>query len=185
MFKTFSFGIVLGVILTAVAAWYLPVADLTRELSLISVQPNGGNAEVFRIHIPDDRIVGGGNDTAATTPPQLTWPDVDAIDGVELEVFKLRNRDDVVIGLASRIAAESGELEWALHLPARGSIYVPMASAPNAAGQREGRVRAGTREFSALSGSVQERFVLADGQDRDGYIELQSRLIAAATGEDE
>lgn len=157
----------------------MPVTDLHRELSLITVQPNGGNAEIFRIHIPDDRVIGGGD--GATTPPQLQWPGFDAIAGVGLEVFKVRNRNDIVVGLASRIAPGPNLVEWTVHLPARGTLYVPMNARPGADGEREGRLRAGTREFLDRSGSVRERFVLASGGDAgEGYIELQSRLIAAA-----
>lgn len=171
MLKLFGFGVFLGVAAAGVAAWYLPAADLTRETSIVSVLPNGGNAEVFRVHVPDDRIIAGAN---AASPPGLEWPDELAAAGTELEVFKLRNRDDVVIGVASRVAA-GGTVEWLLHLPARGTLYFPLTAGTGPDGARSGTLRAGTREFEQRSGHLRERYTAA-GSD-GGMIELQAILV--------
>ena len=99
-------------------------------------------------------------------------------------MFKVRNRDNAVIGVASRLAASTDSkgafIEWALHFPARGTIYAQMALAPSADGFRTGQMRAGTRDFLELSGTVNERFVAAEGggDDAQGHIELQASLVA-------
>ncbi len=180
MFKLFGFGIVLGAALAAAAAYLLPVTDLHREVSIVSVQPNGGIREAWRIHVPDDRILAGGGNPAATSPAGVDWPAHLATAGIEAEVFKLRDANDVVIGLGSRIAAPTGEVEWLLHLPARGSMYFPMNPAPDASGLRSGGLRAGTREFDGRLGSLGERFL--PGGD-GGTIELTGVLVATTGNE--
>lgn len=181
LFKIFGFGVFLGLALSGVAAWFLPVADLHREASIISVQPNGGNAELYRIHIPEDRILAGNGESAELAPESLEWPVVLQAEGIGLELFKLRNRDDAVIGIASRLAVRGSAtqpgIEWMLHLPARGTMYFPLAARSNADGVRSGPLRAGTREFERRSGSIRERFVTA-GSDDAGTIELTAALVS-------
>ena len=59
MIKTFSFGILLGIALTALLIYFVPAVDQHREPSIISVQANGGNTESFHVNLPDARIVFG------------------------------------------------------------------------------------------------------------------------------
>lgn len=189
MFRIFSFGIFLGLALTGAAAYFVPVADLHREASLMTVRPNGGVLELFTVRIPDDRIMAGASVTAAQTPGNLKWPQELADAGVELELFKLRNRDGVVVGVASRLAAGralqdlGGEnsVEWVLNLPARGSLYFPMSSVPDDNGFRVGALRGGSREFRDHSGSLLERFVTSD-TEADGQIELQLTVVGPDSG---
>ncbi|ANO50221.1 hypothetical protein [Woeseia oceani] len=163
----------------AAASWVMPVANPHREPSLITVQPNGGNSELFQIHIPDDRIVAGGSSDTTPTPSSLVWPDLGIPAGLELELFKVRNSEDVVIGLASRISVsgqvEPAAVEWALHLPARGALYFPMSA--NGGEFRSGELRAGTREFLDRSGRLEERYVPDPVVTGQGRIELRSSLI--------
>lgn len=185
MSKLFSFGIVLGLALSAAAVSFVPFTDLHREASIISVQTNGRNAEVFRILLPDDRIVAAGSDRRAVTPDELNWPEHVLLAGVEVELFKLRNRDNVVVGVASRIAATAPQsaraVEWTLHLPARGTLYVPMTAAGGREGVRTGALRAGTQEFEGLEGNLSERYsATADG----GRIELRSMLVGMQRPDD-
>ena len=187
MFKTFIFGLILGLAAAAGAAYVLPVSDLHRESSLISVLPNGGNSEVFRIRVPDDRLIGGG--VGVPTPASLEWPEALADSNLQLELFKLRNRDDIVIGVASRlfIAGDSqspAALEWVLHLPARGTVYFPVSVTADAAGFRTGQLRTGTREFARRSGSLREQYV-ADSATGGGHIELQSSLLGQHDTQDD
>ncbi|MDZ7644458.1 MAG: hypothetical protein U5K76_09755 [Woeseiaceae bacterium] len=181
MSKVFSLGIILGLALSAAAAWYLPLADLHREPSIISVQPNGGNAEIFQVLLPEDRIVAAGNAKGPVIPEQLSWPDTPSLAGVEVDIFKLRNRDNVVVGLASRIAASGPQpvqaVEWTLHLPARGTLYFPMPADAGADGYRTGALRAGTQEFAGLSGNLRERYIETPEGAR---IELRSMMIGTA-----
>lgn len=179
--KTFNIGIFIGIALAAVVTYALPVVELHREQSYISVQTNGGNTETFRINIPADRIVLGG--TLNDVPEGLLWPDDAVLDGSLTEIFKLRNEKNAVVGVASRIAgtaAANGQIvEWTLHLPARGSIYASMEPGAAKDGFRNGSMRAGTREFLNMGGSVRERFLRAESSSgaMDGRIELVTALI--------
>lgn len=184
MIKTFITGMVLGIAGAIAALYLLPAVDQHREVSVVSVAPNGGNQEIFQVNIPMDRIIVGAADDAPTVPVGLEWPDDPVFDGSRAELYKVRNSRNAVIGVASRLASSTGDIgdivEWVVHLPARGSIY--MTFDPRAAdGRRVGQLRAGTREFEGLSGTVSERWV-ADTSGMDdamaGRIELQAAYVA-------
>jgi hypothetical protein len=188
VFKTFIFGIVSGVVIAAGLLYFVPVVDQHREASLISVQANGGNTESFHANLPHDRIMVGAAGVDSI-PASLQWPQAEVLGDTQVEVFKIRNRNDVVVGVASRISgtgtASGSVVEWALHLPARGTLYANLQPQPDAAGRRSGRLRAGTREFAAMKGSVNERFVgpdaVQDGEvDFEGRIELVTALIGSS-----
>jgi hypothetical protein len=184
LFKTFVFGIILGLFGTGALAYFAPVIDIHRERSLIEVQPNGGNVEEFRINLPRDRIMAGLAGSEESLPAGLDWPGADLLGDTQAEIFKVRNRDNTVIGVASRLANSADStgpfIEWALHFPARGTLYAQMALAPSSEGFRTGVMRAGTRNFLDLSGTMRERFVpREDGEsDAHGHIELQALLVA-------
>ena len=184
MFKTLTFGFVLGIVATIAAVYYVPVVDQHREASVISVAPNGGNTETFHVNIPMDRIMVGVPDQAEPMPPGLEWPTDVAFAGVRTELFKVRNARDTVIGVASRVAAQSEDIgdsiEWVLHLPARGTFYAAMPPQSADGSQRVGALRAGTREFRPLRGQVSERWIanMDDDEDApDGRIELVTRFV--------
>jgi hypothetical protein len=187
MLKTTVFGFLVGVVGTVAAAYYVPVVDQHREPSVISVSPNGGNTEVFRINIPTDRIMVGAPKQEEPLPPGLHWPADELFDGVRVELFKVRNTLDAVVGVASRMVADSDAIEdsveWVLHLPARGTFYVAMPVQPADGVRRVGALRAGTREFAPLKGKVSERWIPNSGDDSvnapDGYIELETSLVGA------
>ncbi len=173
--------------MAAALVYYFPVVDQYRESSLISVHANGGNSESFHIRLPDDRIMAGVSGSPRSTPPGLEWPDLDFLVNIQTELFKVRNENGVVVGAASRISGKSEQresfVEWAVHLPARGTMYVSMAPNPSPDGYREGTLRAGTREFLTLNGVVLERYVRDDiGPDSDGAgrIELAAALVGPA-----
>jgi hypothetical protein len=190
LFKTLLAGIVLGALGTGALAWYVPAVDLHRERSLISVVPNGGNVEVFQINLPRDRILVGLPNDDSTLPADLAWPGREHLPGLQAEIFKLRDKNNAVIGVASRLASAddpSGPfIEWVLHLPARGTLYVNMDIMPDADGLRAGHLRAGTRDFATLTGSMSERLVtdVPEEYDIDKRIELETRLVAPL-GEEE
>ena len=184
MLKTLIFGFLLGVVGTVAAAYYVPVVDQYRESSVISVSPNGGNTESFRINIPTDRIMTGAPRQAEPLPPGLQWPVDQHFDGVRVELFKVRNARDTVIGVASRMVAESESIEdsveWVLHIPARGTFYVTMLPQPADGVSRAGAIRAGTREFRPMQGEVSERWVPNTDDDidaPDGHIELLASFV--------
>jgi len=181
LFRTFVVGFVLGLLGTGALGWFVPAVDLHREQSLTSVQPNGGNVEVFRINLPRDRILVGLPDVNDSIPAGLDWPAAEYAGEIQAELFKVRNRDNTVIGVASRLASSSdaGEfIEWVLHFPARGSIYVQMEMTPSSSGFREGRFRAGTRDFDSMIGTAREQFVVAEnGDDAEGRIEIEVSMV--------
>ncbi|MDX1517786.1 MAG: hypothetical protein R3288_13155 [Woeseiaceae bacterium] len=189
MIKTFITGIVLGIAGVIAALYLLPAVDQHREVSVISVAPNGGNLETFQVNIPMDRIIVGADAGAAPVPAGLDWPDDPIFAGARTELYKVRNSRNAVIGVASRLAASNSAIgnviEWVVHLPARGSIYMTFDAAASG-GQRVGQLRAGTREFEGLSGTVSERWV-ADTSDADdaiaGRIELRASYIASLPDE--
>ena len=183
--KTLVIGFLLGIVGTVAAAYFVPVVDQHRESSIISVAPNGGNTESFRINVPTDRIMIGAPMQAEPIPPGLRWPTREFFDGVRVELFKVRNTRDTVIGVASRMVAESDQIadsiEWVLHLPARGTFYATMPAHPADGVRRVGSLRAGTREFRPMRGEVVERWVAntdeTDPDATDGHIELVTSFV--------
>ncbi len=187
MYKTFNLGIVLGIVAAAALVYLYPVVDQHREVSLITVHANGGNSESFHIGLPGDRIMAGVSGAPESTPVGLEWPEYDFLANIQAELFKVRNENGIVIGVASRMSGSSEQhgsfVEWAVHLPARGSMFLAMAASPSADGFREGKFRAGTREFLTLHGTARERFVReVDDPDSEnvGRLELSVTLVGPA-----
>jgi hypothetical protein len=183
LLKTFIVGIVLG-IAGAVAGLYLyPVVDQHRETSIVSVAPNGGNVESFHVNVPMDRIMVGTPGQKKPLPLGLEWPGDELLKDVRVELFKIRNERDTVIGVASRAAAKKGSanvIDWVLHLPARGSVYVNMRPEALEGGYRQGVLRAGSREFARMGGSMTERWVRNSSGEEDapvGRIELVTAFV--------
>ncbi len=186
LFKTFLFGVLLGLATAAGALYALPVVDQEREASIVKVAPNGGNVEEFHINIPMDRIMVGAPDQPNPLPPGLDWPTDAALAGIRTELFKIRNARDAVVGVAVRNAA-SGDggniIDWVLHLPARGSMFINMEPAARESGYRLGRFRTGSREFGPMNGYMTERWV-ANSENRDDDAPLgRIELLATYVGE--
>jgi len=182
LFKFFSSGIVLGVVATAGLLYLVPAVDQERERSIMSVRTNGGVNESFHVNLPLDRVLAGRPGLTTPVPEGLDWPDDDFLRGTQTELFKIRNADDKVIGVASRMTGgdEQPFIEWAVHLPARGTMYLVMADRPNEAGARVGSLRAGTQEFATLNGDVVERYIARDdanSNDAGGTLELVTSLV--------
>ncbi len=175
---------------TAALVYFTPAVDLHREESLISVQPNAGNREAFHINLPHDRILAGirSGEQSSTFPAGVEWPQEKAFDGAASEIFKLRNSNDVVVGIAARISstrdASGPFIQWMLHLPARGSMFAGMQIKLTDDGYRDGLLMAGTREFEEMTGAVQEYFNTDAGQDISGRLELVTSLLGRL-GEEE
>jgi hypothetical protein len=187
LIKTFFLGLILGVAGAASVLYFSQAVNLHREASLISVRPNGGNAETFHINLPQDRIFAArrNEDKSSTFPPDLQWPEDKALDGTSSEIFKLRNSDDVVVGIAARMSnaheTSGAFIQWMLHLPARGSMFLRMQLKPSEEGLRNGLLMAGTREFEVLNGSVSEYFN-TDVADAEYEITGRLELITALVG---
>ncbi len=187
LFKTFNLGIVLGVALAAALLYAFPIIDQHRENSLISVHANGGNSELFHVSLPEDRIMAGVAGRPQSTPAGLEWPEHVFLADIQTELFKIRNENGVVVGAASRMSGKTEFhgpfVEWVLHLPARGTMFVTMATSPTPDGYRQGNLRAGTREFLDLNGVVLERFVKEEDDPElgsVGRIELAAALVGSA-----
>jgi hypothetical protein len=185
MVKAFIVGSVLGICAAAATLHNVPLVDQVREQSFVVVHPNHGNTESFHVNIPSDQILAGSQSPQPARPFELQWPQDDVFAGVQTELFKIRNIDDRVVGVASRIAANDerfGEsVEWVLHLPARGSIYASLRPDVLDGGYRVGPMRAGTREFSRIQGQLTERWVadttgIEDAPD--GRIEIITAFVA-------
>lgn len=183
MIRIFLIGIVLGVLAAAGALYAFPAVDQEREASIVTVAPNGGNVESFHINIPMDRVMTGKQGEGVPVPEGLNWPQDEVLSNVRTEMFKIRNARDSVVGVAVRTAARlDGDtvIDWMLHLPARGSLFVNMEAAPRENGFRLGRIRAGSREFAPLSGMMGERWVANNSDDEDapmGRIELRATYV--------
>ncbi len=165
---------------------FVPVVDLIREPSDIAVRPNGGNKETFHINLPQDRIMAGSSTGGQISayPAGLVWPDAVGLDGATTEIFKLRNSSDTIVGVAARVSStgdSSGSfIQWLIHLPARGSIFVRMPLRLSAEGHRNGLMMAGTREFEVLNGEVSEYFntdIDSSEFDISGRLELVTSLV--------
>jgi len=183
LLKTFFLGIALGLAAAAGALYAIPVVDQVREASIVKVAPNGGNSETFHINIPMDRIMLGDAGQAGAVPPGLKWPADEVLANVRTELFKIRNARDAVVGVAVRAAATSQDnnvIDWVLHLPARGSLFVNMDVAPLNGGFRIGEIASGSREFGPLSGFMTERWIENDSNEEDapaGRIELLATYV--------
>lgn len=190
MLKTFFIGVLLGLAAAAGVLYAVPAVDQAREASIVAVAPNGGNIETFHINVPMDRVMIGAAGQAEPLPPGLSWPDESLLANSRTELFKIRNARDAVVGVAVRHAAEAAEeviIDWVLHLPARGSLFVNMESAPREGGYRLGEIRSGSREFAPLSGFLTERWVenVSDEEDAPrGSIELVATYVGELAPEE-
>ncbi|MCH7898679.1 MAG: hypothetical protein IIC62_04955 [Proteobacteria bacterium] len=98
--------------------------------------------------------------------------------------FSGADHADAIVGVASRFALSDPEfgdkIEWLLHLPARGSVFVRMSPQP-VDRSRVGDLSAGTREFGSMLGQVSERWIAdtsGSSGDLTGRIELSMNLLS-------
>lgn len=124
-------------------------------------------------------------------PVGMKWPDDPILANVRPEIFKIRNARDVVIGVAVRTIAHeenANVIDWVVHLPARGSLFINMDPVPGEGGLRVGRLRSGSREFQPLTGTIEERWISDTSGEEDapaGRIDLVARLIGGDLPPDE
>ena len=172
--------------LAAAGLYTIPVVDQHRERSHIAVAPNGGNRETFHINIPDDRLLIGSAAESTRFPANIEWPEDAVLENFGAEVFKLRNEDDIVIGVAARTAANEDDkenIDWVFHLPARGSLFINMDSQAEENEHRIGRFQTGTREFRNVTGFVAELWIPDNSGEQDsldGRIELRTNYVGQA-----
>jgi hypothetical protein len=187
LFKTYLLGFIIGIAGAGALVYSVPVIDIHREASLVSVRPNGGHTETFHINLPQDRIMAVAQDgeKKSAYPIALQWPDEEVLDGAEVEVFKVRNTDGIVVGTASRMSNKKDDsgsfIQWMMHLPARGTLFARMNLGTSESGVRDGLLIVGTREFETLNGSVRE-FYNAEAVDEDLDITGRLELVTALVG---
>ncbi len=180
MLKTFIVGILLGVAGAAAALYTVPVIDQHREASIVSVAANGTNIESFHVNVPMDRILVGAADQPLSLPEGMRWPGDPIFEDIRAELFKVRNARDAVVGIAARTAGsqENGPvIDWVVHLPARGSMFVNLRAEAEDKAYRTGELLGGSREFSGLTGTMTERWIPNPSADEDepaGRIELST-----------
>lgn len=178
--KLFITGIVLGIVAAGGALYALPAVDQYREASIVKVAPNGGTVETFHVNLPDDRIMSRSPGQNAPVPEGLQWSAAPRLANTQVDIYKLRNERDVVVGLAARTAASEqagATIEWVLHLPARGSQFASMQTVSEADGWRSGVLLAGSREFAGRAGSMKVR------RQANVRIELLVNSISNSRGE--
>lgn len=181
--KTFIIGILLGAVGAAGFLYLYPAVNQHREASIVSVGPNGKNTEAFNTNVPMDRILVGAPGQQQPLPEGMSWPTDPVLQNVRVELFKIRNARDAVIGIAARTAAKDDResvIDWVLHMPARGSVYISMQPEGLEGGYRQGELRAGSREFGRLGGIMTERWIpdTSGGEDAPaGRIELITSFI--------
>ena len=129
-----------------------------------------------------ESLVGGAQQ--AGVPENVMWPEDELLAGVATELYKIRNASRTVVGIAARtVSSEEGAtvIDWVIHLPARGSLYVSMDDAVAEEGYRIGGIRTGSREFSQLQGAVFERWIANTSDEEDapqGRIELAATYVS-------
>ncbi|HJP05222.1 MAG: hypothetical protein QF897_03585 [Gammaproteobacteria bacterium] len=174
MIKRFLAAFALGMVLTLIAISFYPFQKAPRFPSSAAVLNNGGREEVFFIRLPDDRL---GNPRSATTAafPRTAFAS-DGNDRIVAELFRVRDTEGRVIGIASRITGTvagirgaAGVTDWILVIPSRGALImsrggVPVGEIPELPANRmglpapkSGIMMHGTDEFSELAGFYAEK----------------------------
>lgn len=130
-FYTFISGLLIVVATTAL--W--PMPKHPRHRSLISVAPDGGRQEDFIIRWPEDRIP-RPEELRSGLPPAAaagaTALEDTAGHRASAEMFRVRDSDDNVIGVAGRLAGTGGAIadpgrsasNWLIVIPSRGALYM-------------------------------------------------------------
>ena len=180
-----------------IAARFYPFPEAPRFPSGTSTLANGGREEVFYVRLPDDRLGAARSAATAAFPQPAFAPDGE--DKIVAELFRIRDADSQVIGLASRLTgkvASRGDApadleDWMLLIPGRGTLLMsnkslPAEVLPDLSTGRMGFTEAesglmvkGTEEFAELTGFYK---VTTDIESMDnsgvahGLITLTTRL---------
>lgn len=129
MARVFLGAFVAGLVLALLGAALLPAPAPARYRAQITVQPDGGRREEFLVRFPGDRIDLPA-DTRADPPPADARGAVVLEDAAgqraSAELFRLRDADGNVIGVASRVALGGAGARpastWMLIIPGRGTL---------------------------------------------------------------
>ena len=186
----------LGLVLVLTGAYFYPLPTNVRVRSDIEPIANGGRKEDFYINLEFDRLAPAQEVLTAPFPQKALLSVGDQV--VRAELFRVRNAQREVIGLASRMTGlvpdANGEpsvaINWLVLVPGRGALLLlqkPSLAAGLLAESvqfQQGDMVVGDGEFSALSGSYVEA-TLAEDIDGDGIDEavllLSTRLASGDT----
>lgn len=138
--RAFTLSFLGGVLLAVLAISFYPLPANLRYRSIISVEPDSGRREDFVIRWPQDRIPLPRDDRRAPSPPGAAGSAVledSAGQRTSVELFRLRNTDGDVIGVASRMALAGGDVatrggsvsNWTLVVPSRGTLFLTQVDA--------------------------------------------------------
>ena len=197
MIRVFLVWLVLGLAASLAAAHFYPLAKPALLYSKSTALANGGREEVFVINLPGDRL---GSPRAAAT---ATFPEpgfaAAGPDRVLAELFRLRDTDGQIVGLASRLngrapneeSAPESVTDWMLLLPSRGTMMLSRgAVAMGEEGEfvadrmgfsyaNSGPLIAGTGDFANLQGFYSEDTVVESidsSGEVTGTVTLMTRL---------
>jgi hypothetical protein len=140
MKRLFVVGFIAGLLAMVVAATLWPLPSHLRIRSLTSVPADGGRQEDFVIHWPEDRIA--RPDEAASGLPAAAAVGAAVLEDsagrrVSAEMFRVRDTEDTVIGVASRLAGTGGAIadagrsasNWLIVIPSRGALFLAQGDA--------------------------------------------------------
>lgn len=135
MKRLFAISFLAGLLVVVLATTFWPLPTHLRYRSLITVPTDGGRQEEFVIRWPEDRIRLPGQDRAdlpATAAVGAAVLEDSAGQRASAELFRLRDADDNVIGVATRLAGTGGAIadpgrsasNWLLVIPSRGALFL-------------------------------------------------------------
>jgi hypothetical protein len=199
--RLFLATFILGALLTLLAARLYPLPDSPRLPSDSIALANGGREEAFFVRLPDDRLGSPRAASVARFPAQSFAREGN--DRILAELFRVRDAEGRVIGLASKLSGNVAVSEvraqqnsdWTLLIPSRGALAMSTAGLPadqdrlypvNNFGldpARSGKIVFGTKEFANITGFFVEETEI-DRVDEDGQahgvLKLRLRMVGKA-----
>ena len=164
--RVFLLAFLAGVVAAMLLAQLFPYPGQVRERSLSGALPNGGRLETFHIDLPGDRLV----------PAQDAELGEAGQTDVRAEIFRLRNEENRVVGLAGKLSgrpvdgAPDGETtsDWTLVISGRGGLFMTQTNAdPVLIGRTERRGTPPELELRDDRG-VGATHLISDGEAPDG-----------------
>ena len=167
-------GFLAGLASVAGLAFTAPFLAQERVHAETRVQNNGGRFERFEIRLPDDRlnVLPAADSAVELWPSSTNWYADLAPFNQSASVFRVRNENGEVIGTGVRVRGvnRDSDVEWVLHVPARGTLVLQGESAEVA---ELGDIALGTGEFSELGGTWEARL------DADDVWRIDTVVLAA------
>ncbi len=189
MKKLLLIGFLLGIATAIGLTGFVAPINHKYEASLTRVAENSGRIETFVIDLPQDRLLSLSGDIVAreSVPKELAMPEGLRLAASRVEVFRLRDANHTVIGLASRMSDEAAQaVDWTLYMPARGALFLTADEQrdPFAALDIEtaGSVVGGSESMQQQYGRYAERWVVGS-QTEDGgrRIEIETNILVAGS----